>query len=155
MLFVLYFDFETTAPTDNYFDPEQGKMFFVSYVLIVAFHPALNIHRIIIQRSYGHSLEQLISLNYFSEDQMKLIDVQIIRQLKDIAIDVSKRTCKNTMGQMFCIENALVKKHYLIGLIKKYRTQYLEIDAFVKMHDERNNPVNWRDDRCVLCKMLL
>ena len=29
--FALYFDFVTTAPTDNYFDPEQTKMFVVSY----------------------------------------------------------------------------------------------------------------------------
>ena len=32
--FVIYFDFETTAPTDNCFDPEQKKMFVVSYVMI-------------------------------------------------------------------------------------------------------------------------
>ena len=88
-------------------------MFVVSYVLIVAFHPALNFHLIIIQRSYAHSLEQLTSLNYFSEDQMKFIDVEIIRQLKDIAIDVSKRKCKNKMGQMFCNECTLVKKTLL------------------------------------------
>ena len=33
LLFALYFDFETTAPTDNYFGPEQTKMFVVSYAL--------------------------------------------------------------------------------------------------------------------------
>ena len=118
--FVLYFDFETTAPTDNCFDPEQKKMFVVSYVLIVAFHPALilnlnpfilNLNRIIIQRTYAHSLRQVTTLDYLSEDQMKFIDLQILNQLKDIAIDGSKRKCKNTMAQMFCIENALVKKH--------------------------------------------
>ena len=32
--FVIYFDFETTAPTDNCFDPEQKTMFVVSYVMI-------------------------------------------------------------------------------------------------------------------------
>ena len=37
LLFVIYFDFETTAPTDNCFDPEQKTMFIVSYVMIVAF----------------------------------------------------------------------------------------------------------------------
>ena len=131
MPFVLYFDLETTALTDNCLDPEQKKMFVVSYVLIVAFHPALKLNRIIIQRSYAHSLQQLTSLNYFSEDQMKFIDVQIIRQLKDIAIDVSKRKCKNMMGQMFCIECALVNKTLLDWFNKKYRTQYLEISAFV------------------------
>ena len=140
--FVLYFDFETTASTDNCFDTEQKTMFFVSYVLIATFHPALKLNRIITQRSYGYSLEQLTSLNYFCEDQMKFIDVQIIRQLKDIAIDVSKRKCKNTMSQGFCIECALVKKALLDWFNKKYRTQYLEISAFVKNQYERNNPVN-------------
>ena len=57
--FVIYFDFETTARTDNCLDPEQKKMFFVSYVMIVAFHPELKLDRIIIQRSFTHSIEQL------------------------------------------------------------------------------------------------
>ena len=57
VLFVIYFDFETTAPTFNFADPEQKKKFVVSYLMIVAFHPKLNLDRIIIQRSYAHSLE--------------------------------------------------------------------------------------------------
>ena len=35
--FAIYFDFEMTAPTDNCLDPEQKKMFLVSYVMIHAF----------------------------------------------------------------------------------------------------------------------
>ena len=31
----IYFDYETAAPTDNYFDPEQKKIFVVSYVLLL------------------------------------------------------------------------------------------------------------------------
>ena len=62
--FVVYFDFETTAPTFNFAYSEQKKMFVVSYVMIVAFHPNLNLDRIIIQRSYAHSLEQLTTLRY-------------------------------------------------------------------------------------------
>ena len=60
----MYFDFETTGPTDNCFDPEQKKMFFTSYVLIVAFHPRLNLRKVIVQKSYGHSLEQLTTIDY-------------------------------------------------------------------------------------------
>ena len=41
--FTIFFDFETTAPTDNCLDPEQKKMFVVSYVMIAAFHPALKL----------------------------------------------------------------------------------------------------------------
>ena len=133
----------------------KKKMFVVSYVLIVGFHPALNLNRIIKQRSYAHSLEQLANLNYVSEDQMKFIDFEIIKQLKDIAIDVSRRKCKNTMGQMLCIECTLVKKTLLDWFNKKYRTQFLEISSFVKMQYESNNPVNSRNGKCVICKMPL
>ena len=35
--FVIYFDFETTALTDNCFDPEQKTMFVVSNVMMLLF----------------------------------------------------------------------------------------------------------------------
>ena len=76
----LYFDFETTAPTDNCFDPEQKEMFVMSYVLIVAFHPHLNLRKIIVQRSCGQSLEQLTTIDYLTNDQMSFIDVMLVKQ---------------------------------------------------------------------------
>ena len=94
----------------------------MSYVLIISFHFALNLNRIIIQKSYTHSLMELTTLNYLTEDQMKFIDLQILNQLKDIAIDVSKRKCKNTMGQMFCIEAAFVKKALLAWFDEKIKS---------------------------------
>ena len=153
--FVLYFDFETTAPTDNIFDPEQKKMFVVSYVLIVAFHQALNLNRIIIQRSYSHSLEELTTIKYLNNDQIKFIDLQILNQLKDIAIDVSKRKCKNAMGQMFCVETAFVKNTLLEWFNKKFKLQNLEIPALMKMIYEQKNSIDWKKDKCVICKMPL
>ena len=68
-------------------------MFVASYALIVAFHPALNLDRIIIERSYLHSLEELTTIIYLNDDQMKFISLQILNQLKDIAIDLSKKKC--------------------------------------------------------------
>ena len=62
--FTIYFDFET-APTDNSLDPEQKKMFAVSCVMIVSFHPSLKLDRIIIYRSFAHPIEQLKTLNFF------------------------------------------------------------------------------------------
>ena len=72
-------------------------MFVVSYVLVIAFHQALNFNRIIIQISFSHSLEELTTINYLNDDQMKFIDLQILNQFKDITIDVSNRRCKNTI----------------------------------------------------------
>ena len=108
--FVVYFDFETTAPVDNYLDPEQKKMFAISYVMIVAFNAELNLDRIIIQRSFAHSVEQLSSLDYFTPEQITCIDQSLIKMLNGVAFEVSKRRCKNSIGQMFSIESALVKK---------------------------------------------
>ena len=138
----MYFDFETTAPTSNIFDPEEKKMFVVSDVLIVALHPELNLNRIIIQRSYLHSLEELTTTNYLNDDQMKFIDLQILNQLKDVTINVSKRRCKNTMDQMFCIESAFVKKDLLAWFNKKIKSQNLEINAFSKMIYKQKNPIS-------------
>ena len=94
-------------------------------------------------------------LNYLFEDRIKFIDLQTLNQLKDIAIDVSKRKCKNTMGQMICIETALLKKTLLAWFNKKIKSQNLEIDAFTKMQYERNKAVNWKNDKCVICNMSL
>ena len=145
--FVIYFDFETTAPTDNCFDPEQKKMFAVSYVMIIAFHPELKLNRIVIQRSYPHSIEEL---NYFTQDQINFIDYTLLKMLKDMTFDVSKRKCKNSMGQMFCIESALVKKTILKWLNKKFKQQFLELNPIKKLKYEKQNPVNWKTDKCVI-----
>ena len=111
--FTIYSDFETTAPTDNCLDPEQKKMFVVSYVMIVAFHPDLHLDRIITQRCFAHSLEQLTTLDYFCREQITFIEPHLIKMLKDMAFEVSKRSCKNSIGQMFSIESALIKKTLL------------------------------------------
>ena len=73
-------------------------MFLVSYVMIVAFNPELNLDRIIIQRSFAHSIEQLTKLNYFTQEQITFIDQSLIKILKDMAFEVAKRRCKNSVG---------------------------------------------------------
>ena len=79
---VAYIDFETTAPTDNCFDPEQKSMFVVSYVIIVSFHPKFKMDRVIVQRRFEHSLEKLTTIDYLTNDQMSFVDVNLIKQLK-------------------------------------------------------------------------
>ena len=67
---VTYIDFETTAPTDESLDPDNKKMYAVSYVIIFAFHRALNIDQIITERSLGDLTEKLTSLNYLTCEQL-------------------------------------------------------------------------------------
>ena len=155
MPFALYFDFETTAPTDNYFDPEQTKMFVVSYELIVCFHPKLKIPQIIVERSYAHSINELTSIDYLTIDQINFADQKLVSQLRDVALEVNGRQCKNALAQMFTIATAFVKKILMEWFNKKFKSQYLEIDIIIKNQYERKNPIDWKNDKCVICKIPL
>ena len=95
---VAFIDFETTAPTDSCFDPEQKRMFVASYVVVLAFHPTLKMNRIIIQHSFGHSLEKLTATGYLTNDQMSFVDVKLVKQLKDSALQVNSKKCKNAVA---------------------------------------------------------
>ena len=128
--FVIYFDFETTAPTDNCLDPEQKKMFVVSYVMIVAFHPHLKLDWIIVYRSFAYSIEQLTTLDYLSREQITFIEPYLINMLKDIGFEVSKRKCKNSLGQMFSIESALLKKTLVKWFNVKIARRFNKLDPF-------------------------
>ena len=134
--FCVYFGFKTTAPTDSCLDPEQKKMFVVSYVMIVAFHPALQLDRVIVYRSFAHTLDQLSNIDYLTREQIGFIDSYIIHMLKDCASKVSRKQCKNSLGQMFLVENALVKKTLLKGFNAKFKRTFTVIDPITKMRFE-------------------
>ena len=99
-----YIDFETTAPTDDYLDPECNKMNVVSYVIILAFHPNLNLPRIIIERSFGHSLERLSQIHCLTSEQLKYKDIITLKQLRDSALAVHKKNNPLAVSEMFSIE---------------------------------------------------
>ena len=150
--FVIYFDFETTAPTDNCLDPKQKKMFIVLYVMIVTFNPELNLERIITQRSFAHSIDQLASLNCFTREQITFIDQSLMKMLKDMAFEVAKRRFKNSKEQIFSVESTLVKKTLLKWFNQKFKRQFYKINPIKKLKYESENLINCKKDKCVICK---
>ena len=86
-------------------------MFVVSYVIVVAFHQHLKLNRIMVNGSFAHNLEQLTSINYFSREQISFTDEYLINMLKDYACRVFKIKCKNSLGELFSVEVALLKKN--------------------------------------------
>ena len=98
--FVVYFDFETTAPTFNYLDQEEQKMFVVSYVMIVAFNPKLDLDCIIIQRSFAHSIEQLKTLDLFTREQSSYVENELIKMLKG-SLKFQKENVKTALVKCF------------------------------------------------------
>ena len=125
-------DFETTAPTESCFHPEQKSMFVVSYVIIVAFHPKFKMDRVIIQRSFEHSLEKLRTIDYLTNDQMSFVDVNLIKQLKDSSLSVHGKKCKNAIAQMFSTELSLVKKTILSWFNRKIKSQHMAYYIYSK-----------------------
>ena len=118
-------------------------MFVVSYVMIAAFHPDLHLDRIIIQRSFAHSLEQLTTLDYFSREQISFIEPRLIKMLKDMISEVSKTRSKNSIGNSF-IESALVKKTLLKWFNQIFKRQFDKINPKKQLTYESQNQVNWQ-----------
>ena len=75
--------------------PENRKMFAVSYVIIFTFHPDLDIDHVIIEHSSGHSCEKLRSLNYLARVQLNFKDNKTLLQLTDCAIAIADKKKKN------------------------------------------------------------
>ena len=155
--FTIYFDFETTSPTDaDWLNPEDKKMFVVSYVIVVAFHPFFNFERILIQRSVSHPKKELISVNYLSAEQFFFKTSEIIKQLYNQAILVSKRIDNNALGVMFGIELSFVKRTLLAWFNKKVCAPFKKLDQSQITKFEQENPIIWADKpQCVICKMPL
>ena len=91
-----YIDFETTAPTNECLDPKNRKMFAVTYVIIFAFHPELDIDRAIIGRS-----KKLTSLNCFTREQLDFKDNKTLLQLRDCALAAATKNSKIAISEMF------------------------------------------------------
>ena len=148
-----YIDFETTAPTDCCLDPESNKMNVVSYVIILAFHPKLQLPRIVIERSFGHSLEKLCQIDYLTSEQLKYGDVITVKQLRDCALAAHKKTNKLAISEMFCTEIKFATDCVLRWYHDKYSNSELTIES--KNEFERKNPINWENGECVLCRFPL
>ena len=54
---------------------------------------------------------ELTSISYFTADQLNFADAKLDSQLRDSALEVDARQCKNALAQMFTIETTLVKKN--------------------------------------------
>ena len=126
-------------------------MFVVSYTLIFAFHPTLNLNRVIVQRSFGHSLLKLRMVDYPTEHQLEFLDKDLINQLKDCAINLSERRCKSVVAQMVPIELTLASNCLLKWFNRKFKIQNMEIDHKVKVTYEAFNPIDWAKIKCVIC----
>ena len=96
-------------------------MFVVSYTLIFAFYPKLNLNRVVVQRRFGHPLLKLATIDYLTRDQLEFVNKDLVQQLKDCVISVSERKCKNTVAQMFPVELKFASNCFLKWFNRKFK----------------------------------
>ena len=149
--FTAYIDFETTAPTDDCLDPENNKMIAVSYVIIFAFQPELNLNRIIMERSFGHLQARLLSLSYLSSEQLRYADVTQIKQLRDCALSVAASRNNLSISEMFSTEIKFASECLLNSFNAKFKKENLQLSNERKKKYEVEHPINWEKDKCCLC----
>ena len=150
-----YIDFETTVPTDDCLDPESKKMNAVSYVIIFAFHPDLDLKRVIIERSFGHSLEKLTTIDYLTTEQLKYKDLTTLKQLRDCAISVASKQNKIAISEMFSTELKFASDCLINWFNLKFKKQNLEVSNEKRRAFEIENQIDWKNDNCKICNFPL
>lgn len=82
ILFTFCFDCETTTGDSILYDP---KMFVLSYCQVYSSHPDLKLDEIVIYKSFQENVEEIYSLNQFSQEYVKFFDSVTLDQMKDAA----------------------------------------------------------------------
>ena len=147
----IYIDFETTTLTDDCLDPETKKMNAVSYVIFFAFHPELEMKRIITERSFGHSLEKLSTIDYLTAEQLKFKDTTTLKQLRDWTFSVASKKIKIAISEMFSTEMKFATDCLLNWFNSKYKNENLQLNIERKREYEIKNPINWQTEKCWIC----
>ena len=105
--FAVFYDFETTTGSVVFFD---AKMYVVSYCMIIAFQPDLNIPRLYIYRSYDQSHDDLTSLHHFDAVQRHFFNFQdnfnikTLKQLQNATLAVKNKKDNSALAEMFSTE---------------------------------------------------
>ena len=128
--FSIYFDFETTTGSVVSFD---AKMYVVSYCMVVAFHPELNIRRRCIYRSYDQSPEQLASLSHFEVlgynffSNVDFFNVFTLKQLKDASFLWAAQRKNTALAEMFSVELKFTVDPLKNWFNKTHKINYYEL----------------------------
>ena len=128
--FSIYANFETTAPNCDFTSPENSTMSAVSYAIVIAWHPKLNLPRQCVVRGFNHTLEELTDVSYLTEEQLCLRRQITTEQLRDAAVEVSNKKNQNAINLLFNIELKFICDILLKWFNYKIKSCKLEIPPF-------------------------
>ena len=150
--FTVYADFETCAPTGDYLSPENKQMFAVSYSLIFAWHPKLNLPRQTVVRGYNYSLDELSDLTYLTTEQLALRNQRTLHQLRDAILNVDLKKRKNAIVEMFNIELKFACDILMCWF--KNKIKKINLDNEIVINYKRTSPIT-SETKCVICDFAL
>ena len=145
--FSIYYDFETTTGSTVFFD---AKMYVVSYCIVVAFHPDLNLPHLFIYRAYDQTTEELESRVHFCTIQKDFFNftehfnLKTLKQLQDAVLSVCNRSRETALAEMFNIE-----LKFTVDCLRKWtdKNKVLELDEKQKNDYMQNN----KRGTCYIC----
>ena len=143
-------DFETTAPNSDFTSSENNTMFAVSYALVFAWHPKLNLPRQCVFRGFNHSIEQLADMSYLTAEQLALRKQTTAEQFRDVVIEVNEKKNKNTIAELFNIELKFACDILQKWFNFKIKSNNLAVPELKRLAFNRENPIT-RESRCVIC----
>ena len=79
----------------------DSEMYPISYCMIFTFQLKLNIEKIIMSRSFSHTLDQVNEVSYWNDEMIEEIDQITAKQLKDFAFSGFNKTSKFSISEMF------------------------------------------------------
>ena len=146
--FCVYADFETTAPTVDYLNPENKAMFAVSYSLIFAWHPKLCLPKQMVVRGFNHTLDEVSNMSYLTSEQLAMRNQRTTRQLQDAVLNVHSKKKKNAIVEMFNIELKFACDILMLWFNQKIKKTNLTNEEGVDYR--RLNPIT-SNSKCVIC----
>ena len=127
----------------------------VSYVIMFAFHPDLDMKRIIIERSFGHSIQKLTMIDCLTSEQLKYSDTTTLKQLRDCTISVASKKNKIAISEMFSLELKFANDCLINWFNSKFKNGNLQLSNDKTRNYEVENPINWETDKCWICNFPL
>ena len=111
--------------------------------------------RIIIELSFGHSLQKLTTIDYLTTEQLKYKDTETLKQLRDCAFSVAGKKNKIAISEMFSTELKFATDCLLNWFNSKFKNENLQLSNDRKRDYEIKNPINWQSDKCWICDFAL
>ena len=150
--FIFYFDFETTTG-DSVTDDK--KMYVISYCQIYAFHPTLNLEKIVIFRSFQQNFEEITCLDHFSQEHISFFDQVTMKKMKDAALSVLSREKTTPLSALFALELKFTIDTLVKWFNATFKQKFLELSDFQKQAFVEKNPIDFCETVCSIRSFIL